>query len=146
MLLYPYKDYKTFAGKLMGEVGSIKQRRCISRETSWIIQTTHGFTCIWEPYSLRRCNVWSGIAEVSTWRHTYCNLPDCGHGYHIVHHERTISSRLNKLEECNYKDRSIWMHAQGIRCSPALEMCTRFLKTQDQLSCTNLKAKQLWNW
>jgi hypothetical protein len=99
--------------------GLYSKCRWVSRERSWIIQMSHGFTCIWEPYSLCRCNLLSGGAEVSTWRHTCCNLPDCGHGYHIVRRGRTISSRLNKLEGCSYEDRSISMHAQGIQRSPA---------------------------
>ena len=118
--------YKTLVCKLMGES---RVCRWVSGEMSWIIQMSHGFTCIWEPYSLFHRNLLSGGAEVSTWKHTCCNLPDCGHGSHIVHRGRTVSSRLNKLEECSYEDRSISMHAQGIQRSPVLETSTRFIRT-----------------
>jgi hypothetical protein len=144
MPLYPYKDYKTFVGELTGESGVYRAMHAF-QEWSWAIQMSHGFTCIWEPCSLRYCNALSGIAEVSTWRHTCCNLPNCGHGYHIERHGRTISSRLNKLEHCSCTDQSILMHAQGLQRSPASEASTRFTGTWVTNMYKSESQEQLWN-
>ena len=134
--------YKTLVCKLMGES---RVCRWVSGEMSWIIQMSHGFTCIWEPYSLFHCNLLSGGAEVSTWKHTCCNLPDCGHGYHIVRRGRIVSSSLSKLQECSYEDRSISMHAQGIQRSPVLETSTRFIRTQYHVRIRKPRATMEWD-
>ena len=134
--------YKTLVCKLMGES---RVCRWVSGEMSWIIQMSHGFTCIWEPYSLFHCNLLSGGAEVSTWKHTCCNLPDCGHGYHIVRRGRIVSSSLSKLQECSYEDRSISMHAQGIQRSPVLETSTRFIRKQYHVRIRKPRATMEWD-
>lgn len=129
--LYPYTRITNIYRWANGwKWGLSRKCRCVSRKSRWFIQMSYGFTCISEPYSLYHCNLLSGGAEFSTWRHTSGNLPNYGHGYHTVRHGRTASSTLNKLEECSCEDRSISMHAQGIQHSPVLATCTRFIRKQ----------------